>query len=183
MELDVVVQGYVYFFFVVEYFGHVSLPALNQTGSCMYWYTDCQSVLFSTSYTSGTEQIASEFNISETIVTLGLTFYLIGLAAGSVVMAPLSEIYGRRPVSVASLIIFNIMIIPCAVTNSIAVLIVFRFIGAFAGSVMISSAPGMVADLVPHKNRALAFSVWSLGPINGPGIYFLCFLLYPFVLY
>lgn len=87
-------------------------------------------------------------------------------------MAPLSEIYGRKPVSVASLVIFNIMIIPCAVTHSIAVLIVFRFIGAFAGSVMISSAPGMVADLVPHKNRALAFSVWSLGPINGPGMYY-----------
>jgi MFS family permease len=99
-----------------------------------------------------------------------LTFYLIGLAAGSVVMAPLSEIYGRKPVSVISLVIFNIMIIPCAVTHSIAVLIVFRFIGAFAGSVMISSAPGMVADIVPHKNRALAFSIWSLGPINGPGI-------------
>ncbi|KAH8697090.1 putative MFS multidrug transporter [Talaromyces proteolyticus] len=143
---------------------------LSYTAMCitfLSWNT-LVIVLFSTSYTSGSDQIAREFNVSETIVTLGLTFYLIGLAAGSVVMAPLSEIYGRRPVSIASLIVFNIMIIPCAVAKSVVVLIIFRFIGAFAGSVMISSAPGMVADLVPHKNRALAFSVWSLGPINGP---------------
>lgn len=128
------------------------------------------SVLFSTSYTSGTTQIASEFNTSQTVVTLGLTFYLLGLAVGSVVMAPLSEIYGRKPVTVGTMIVFNIMIIPVAVAKSMPVIIVFRFIGAIAGSVMISSAPGMVADIIPAQNRALAFSIWSIGPINGPGM-------------
>jgi MFS family permease len=130
------------------------------------------SVLFSTSYTSGTAQIAKEFGISETIVTLGLTFYLLGLALGSVVMAPLSEIYGRKPVTLASMIVFNVMIIPVAVAKSMPVIIVFRFIGAIAGSVMISSAPGMVADIIPPQKRALAFSIWSIGPINGPGMLF-----------
>ncbi|KAI7977745.1 hypothetical protein EIK77_009285 [Talaromyces pinophilus] len=128
------------------------------------------SVLFSTSYTSGTTQIAKEFGISETIVTLGLTFYLLGLALGSVVMAPLSEIYGRKPVTIASMIVFNVMIIPVAVAKSMPIIIVFRFIGAIAGSVMISSAPGMVADIIPPQKRALAFSIWSIGPINGPGM-------------
>lgn len=46
-----------------------------------------------------------------------------------------------------------------------------RFIGAFAGSVMVASAPGMVADIVDDEHRALAFSIWSVGPLNGPGIY------------
>lgn len=87
-------------------------------------------------------------------------------------MAPLSEIYGRKPVTMASMIVFNVMIIPVAVTKSMPVIIVFRFIGAIAGSVMISSAPGMVADIVPPQNRALAFSIWSIGPINGPGMSF-----------
>ncbi|KAE8352449.1 major facilitator superfamily domain-containing protein [Aspergillus coremiiformis] len=125
-------------------------------------------VLYSTSYTSGVVDIAVELGTSSTIVTLGLTLYLIGLAVGSMFMAPLSEVYGRKPVSVACLFIFMVLIIPCARAESVATLITLRFIGAFFGSVMISTAPGMVSDLVNDEERALAMSIWSLGPMNGP---------------
>ncbi|KAJ5575420.1 hypothetical protein N7450_009319 [Penicillium hetheringtonii] len=125
-------------------------------------------VLYSTSYTSGVTQIGNEFNENSTIVTLGLTFYLIGLAIGSMFMAPLSEVYGRKVVCVTCLFIFTILIIPCALAKSVTALIVVRFVGAFFGSVMISTAPGMVADLVDDEHRALAISIWSIGPLNGP---------------
>lgn len=127
-------------------------------------------MLYSTSYTSGVAQIGNDLEQSETIVTLGLTFYLIGLAIGSMFMAPLSEVYGRKPVCVACLFLFSILIIPCALATSITEIIIVRFLGAFFGSVMISSAPGMVADLVADEHRALAISVWSIGPMNGPVI-------------
>lgn len=68
------------------------------------------------------------------------------------------------------MLIILVMIIPAALATSVAELIVVRFIGALAGSVMIASAPGMVADIVDDEHRALAFSVWSLGPLNGPGM-------------
>jgi hypothetical protein len=32
---------------------------------------------------------------------------------------------------------------------------------------MISNSPGTVADIVTENYRALAFSIWSLGPMNG----------------
>ena len=126
-------------------------------------------MLYSTSYTSATTQIGNEFGQSDTIVTLGLTFYLFGLAIGSMFMAPFSEVYGRKPVCVICLSIFTVLIIPCALAKSVTTLIVVRFIGAFFGSVMISTAPGMVADLVDDEHRALAISIWSMGPLNGPG--------------
>jgi MFS family permease len=129
-----------------------------------------KSVLYSTSYTSGVELIGEEFGASNTIVTLGLTFYLVGLAIGSMFMAPLSEVYGRKPVCVGCLAVFTVLIIPCAMAKSVTALIVVRFFGAFFGSVMISTAPGMVADLVDDDNRALAISIWSIGPLNGPGM-------------
>ncbi|THC98321.1 hypothetical protein EYZ11_002182 [Aspergillus tanneri] len=125
-------------------------------------------VLYSTSYTSGVTDIAAEFNSSNTIVTLGLTFYLIGLAIGSMLTAPLSEVYGRKPVSVTCLFIFTVLIIPCALAKSVVTLVVVRFFGALFGSVMISTAPGMVSDLVNDEQRALAMSIWSIGPVNGP---------------
>jgi len=36
------------------------------------------------------------------------------------------------------------------------------------GAAMISNAPGTVSDIVTEKYRALAFSIWSIGPMNGP---------------
>lgn len=113
--------------------------------------------------------IGEEFQASNTIVELGLTFYLIGLAIGSMFMAPLSEMYGRKPVSTGCLFLFTVLIIPCGLAKSLTSLIVVRFIGACFGSVMISTAPGMVADLVDDEHRALAISIWSIGPLNGPG--------------
>jgi MFS family permease len=35
---------------------------------------------------------------------------------------------------------------------------------------MISNAPGTVNDIVDEEHRALAFSIWSIGPMNGPVI-------------
>lgn len=94
-------------------------------------------------------------------------------------MAPMSEIYGRKPVSIACLFVFTVLIIPCALSKSVEALIVLRFIGAFFGSVMISSAPGMVSDLVQDENRALVMSIWSIGPVNGPGSFARCWTTAP----
>jgi MFS family permease len=33
---------------------------------------------------------------------------------------------------------------------------------------MLANAPGTVADIVNENYRALAFSIWSIGPMNGP---------------
>lgn len=53
-------------------------------------------VLYSTSYTSAVPILARDFKTTEIIMTLGLTFYLFGLAIGSLFLAPLSEMYGRK---------------------------------------------------------------------------------------
>jgi hypothetical protein len=86
------------------------------------------TVFYSTSYTSGMPGMMEEFDeTSEPIATLGVTTYLFGLASGSLFLAPLSEIYGRRPVYLGCYLIFMILIIPCAVAKSLATVIVVRF--------------------------------------------------------
>ena len=126
-------------------------------------------VLYSTSYTTGLPQMMRDFHVSsEPLVTLGVTTYLVGLATGSVIVAPLSEMYGRKPVYIIAMFIFVILIIPCGLATSLAEVLVVRFFGAIAGSVMISNAPGTVSDIVTDEYRALAFSIWSIGPLNGP---------------
>ncbi|ORX94073.1 major facilitator superfamily domain-containing protein [Clohesyomyces aquaticus] len=126
-------------------------------------------VMYSTSYTSGIPGMMETFGIkSKTLVVLGITTYLAGLALGSIVLAPLSEMYGRRPVYLIAVAMFVILIIPCALAQNLEGILITRFFGAIAGSAMISNAPGTVSDIVSDEYRALAFSIWSLGPMNGP---------------
>ena len=126
-------------------------------------------VVYSTSYTTGLSEMMRDFNItSEPLVTLGVTTYLVGLAVGSVVLAPLSEMYGRRPVYMFSMFMFMILIIPCGIGTSLIEVLIVRFFGAVAGSVMVANSPGTVSDIVNDHYRALAFSIWSIGPLNGP---------------
>jgi MFS family permease len=71
-----------------------------------------------------------EFNeTSETVATLGVTTYMLGIAVGSLVLAPLSEIYGRRPVYLGSLSFFSLMILPCALATGLPEVLIVRFIG------------------------------------------------------
>ncbi|KAF2110806.1 major facilitator superfamily domain-containing protein [Lophiotrema nucula] len=134
-------------------------------------YSTLVVVMYSTSYTSGIPGMMDTFAIgNETLIVLGITTYLAGLALGSILLAPLSEMYGRRIVYLIAVFMFTVLIIPCALANSLASILVVRFFGAIAGSAMISNAPGTVSDIVSDDYRALAFSIWSLGPMNGPVI-------------
>lgn len=132
----------------------------------MSYATTCV-VLYSTSYTSAIPGLIDDWGISRNTGILGVTTYLLGMACGSVVLAPLSEMYGRRPVYIIALGLFVIFVLPCALAQNIATILVFRFIGAFCAAAMISNAPGTVNDISDEEHRALAFSIWSIGPMNG----------------
>ena len=132
-------------------------------------YGTLMVVLYSTSYTAGISAMMAEFHVSsEAITTLGVTTYLFGLAVGSLILAPISETYGRKPVYAIAMFFFVIFIIPAATAQSMTTIIVVRFFGAVAGSAMIANAPGTVGDIISDKYRATAFSIWSIGPMNGP---------------
>jgi MFS family permease len=87
-------------------------------------------VLYSTSYTTSIPGMTQEFNItSQPVATLGITVYLLGLASGSLLLAPLSEIYGRRVVYIGALAFFTLMVLPCALGKSLAEILVVRYLG------------------------------------------------------
>lgn len=131
-------------------------------------YATTVTVLFSTSYTVTVGKLEQVFDVDHLVALLGLTTYLIGMAAGSTVLAPLSEMYGRRPVYIFSTAIFVLLILPCALAKNIESLLIPRFFAAFAAASLVSNAPGSINDIVVEEYRALAFSIWSIGPLNGP---------------
>ena len=71
--------------------------------------------------------MVEDFHVSEMVAISGLMTYLFGLGAGSVVLAPVSEICGRRPVYVGSMFVFMALVLPSALATSMTEILVVRF--------------------------------------------------------
>lgn len=122
----------------------------------------------STAYASGIPGMMEEFNIhNRTIMLLGVTTYLFGLALGPLLLAPFSDMFGRRPVYIVSLLMFSVFSIPSAVAQNIETILVTRFFAAFAGSVVMSGAPGTLNDICDDETRTRYMAIWILGAVNG----------------
>ncbi|PLB52587.1 MFS general substrate transporter [Aspergillus steynii IBT 23096] len=124
--------------------------------------------LASTLYTSGIPGLEEEFHISKIVGLLGVTTYLLGMASGSIILAPLSEVTGRRPVYIGTSVIFVLLILPSALASNIEAILISRFFAGFFGSALLGNSPASVTDIVSDEHRALAFGFWSIGPANGP---------------
>lgn len=126
-------------------------------------------VLYSTTYTSSIPGLIEEFNVtSQTVATLGVTTYLLGLGFGSLIWAPVSELYGRRPVYIVCMFIFTLLILPACLATSLTEILVIRFFGALFGAALIANSAGTVVDISTEETRALVLSLWSIAPLNGP---------------
>ncbi|KAI0426458.1 major facilitator superfamily domain-containing protein [Xylaria sp. FL1042] len=126
-------------------------------------------VLYSTTYTSSIPGLIKEFDVpSETIATLGVTTYLIGLGLGSLIWAPISELYGRKPVYLVCMTIYTLLILPACLATSLTEILVVRFFGALFGAALIANSAGTVVDISTEETRALVLSLWSIAPLNGP---------------
>ncbi|PWY92196.1 MFS general substrate transporter [Aspergillus heteromorphus CBS 117.55] len=132
-------------------------------------YCAWATVLYSTCFSSGITGMMEELGIgSKTLANLGISVYLVGWSVGSLVLAPLSETFGRRPVYIVSLLAFVGFIPGVALANSFALVLIVRVLGSIFGGVMITLAPGSLVDIVPISRLPFAMAIYSLGPLNGP---------------
>ncbi|KAL5042969.1 major facilitator superfamily domain-containing protein [Aspergillus fruticulosus] len=84
--------------------------------------------------------------------------------------APLSEMYGRRPVYALTLLLAVIFVIPCAVAQNIGTLIVCRAIDGIAFSAPMTLVGGTLADMWKNEERGVPMAAFSASPFIGPAI-------------
>jgi multidrug resistance protein len=113
--------------------------------------------------------VLAEFHSSSLeIATFVVSVYLIGFAAGPILIAPLSEIYGRAPIYHACNVGFVAFSVACALAPSLNSLIAFRFLAGLFGVAPLTNGGGTVADMIPQKQRGAVLSAFSIGPLLGP---------------
>ncbi|TVY24708.1 Efflux pump [Lachnellula hyalina] len=126
----------------------------------------CTSSIYSSTY----GQITKEFHCSRIVATLGLSLFIMGLGIGPMLLSPLSEFYGRRPVYLVSFSMFFIWIIPSAVAQNIQTMLVARFLDGLSGSAFLSVAGGTVGDMFNRDQLQLPMLIYTASPFVGPSI-------------
>jgi MFS family permease len=127
------------------------------------------SPIASTILAIGAEEIARDFHLtSAKIPVFPIAFYVLGIGTGPLVLAPCSELYGKRVVYLSSFICFATLNVGCGFAPNIAALTVLRFLSGVAGSVGPSLSSGSVGDLFCVGQRGRAQAIASLGPVFGP---------------
>lgn len=113
---------------------------------------------------------AEEFGVSREVSLVVVTVFVVGFGVGPMAFAPMSEMFGRRPVYAATLLLAVIFVIPCAVAQNIGTLIVCRTIDGIAFSAPMTLVGGTLADMWKNEERGVPMAAFSASPFLGPAI-------------
>lgn len=112
------------------------------------------------------------FNTTASQVQLSLTFSMVGLAVGQLVIGPLSDKYGRKMPLLSSLVVFCISTLGCLYVTSIHGFIFFRLLQGLSGAGGVVISRSIATDLYEGNQLARFYSVLSsvqgLAPICAP---------------
>jgi MFS family permease len=113
----------------------------------------------------------TEFNVSQTVALLSGTLYMLGLAFGPLILAPLSEFIGRRwlyLVTSSSIIAFAG---GSGAARNAATHLICRFLCGFLGSAGVAIGAGTILDVWGVGNAGgLAKLFFICGPFLGPSL-------------
>ncbi|GAA6053212.1 hypothetical protein JCM3770_000034 [Rhodotorula araucariae] len=125
----------------------------------------CMLTLFvssvSTSYASTSAAMGHDLHASS---------YVFGCAIAPMLLAPVSETFGRYRLMTATTWIWAVCLLPQALAPNIAVVILFRFIAGCAAAGGSTLVGGTVADLWTAEERALPMALFTLSAFLGTGL-------------
>ncbi|MDJ0626663.1 MAG: multidrug effflux MFS transporter [Rhodobacter sp.] len=116
-----------------------------------------------------TEYFQTEYRLMQ----LSVAIYLGVNAVLQVVVGPISDRYGRRPVMLGGLVIFILATLGCIYAPTVEVFLAFRMMQAIVVVGMVLSR-AIVRDMVPQDQAASMIGYVTMGmavvPMIGPGI-------------
>lgn len=123
-------------------------------------------------YLASLPNLATVFAVPASTVQLTLSLFVAGFGGAQLVIGPMSDRYGRRPVLLAGLGLYVVASLLCAAAPGIEMLIVARFLQALGCCSAIIIARAIVRDAYAPADSARVIaraSSWlSLAPLLGP---------------
>lgn len=91
-----------------------------------------------------------------------------GFALGPMLLAPLSEYFGRQPIYIGSWFILVIFQIPLALAPNIGTVVVCRLVQGFGGSAPLTNTGGTISDLWERNASGGPMAIYGFSSTFGP---------------
>ncbi|RPA86954.1 MFS general substrate transporter [Ascobolus immersus RN42] len=138
---------------------------------CVLGSFSCLMAAYSASaYSSGLAQMMAEWNQKKIPLLCGITTFTTGFGIGPMFLAPISEVYGRKPLIMGAYLLFNITHLCKALCHSFPGMLVARFWEGVAGSTFSTIVGGIMADIFISEQRGLPMSIFALCAMVGVGL-------------
>lgn len=116
--------------------------------------------------------LAGYFDTTASLVQLSLTFSMVGLAVGQLIIGPLSDKYGRKKPLVVSLAVFCVSTMGCLYARDIHGFIFFRLLQGLSGAGGVVISKSIATDLYKGNELIRFFSMLSsvqgIAPVCAP---------------
>ncbi|GAA5828189.1 hypothetical protein JCM11251_002628 [Rhodosporidiobolus azoricus] len=131
----------------------------------------CTFVSLSVSaYSIAENQVREELHTTQILAILGITMFTITFGAAPLLLAPLSEVYGRNTIYLISAVVFALFFLPQALAQNIQTVLVARFISGIAGSVAVAVTGGTLADVWRNEERGTPMAIFSFSAFGATGL-------------
>jgi multidrug resistance protein len=96
--------------------------------------------------------------------------FILAAAVGPIFFAPLSEIYGRKIVTLVGNAFYIVWTIVCGFATTKSVMIVGRFLSGLGASVTFGVQYGLLSDCWKAEERGKSLAILNFAPLLGPAL-------------
>ena len=112
------------------------------------------------------------FHTTSTLMSFTMTIFFIFMAIGILILGPMSDKYGRKPILIASISLSFIFSAACAFAPNITLLILARAASAFGAGGMVAIGTALIKDSFTGKEMSKVLSLTQafmlLAPMLAP---------------
>lgn len=107
--------------------------------------------------------VSTELQLTPDRLGWVFSFALLGMMAGAMFLAPVSDIIGRRKTIILSVVLVGVSILFTANASTLPEFVVLRFISGIGAGAMLACQATLAAEYSPDKYRALSVAAVTSG--------------------
>ncbi len=107
--------------------------------------------------------VSEELQLTADRLGLIFSFALAGMMAGAMLLAPVSDVIGRRKVIILSLMLVGVSILFTANATTLSEFIALRFVSGLGAGAMLACQATLAAEYSPEKYRSLSVAATTAG--------------------
>ncbi|KAF7908582.1 uncharacterized protein EAF01_004337 [Botrytis porri] len=124
----------------------------------------------STTVLAAVPEVANTYNSTGTIINLSNALYMLFMGLSPLVWGPLSQVYGRRLISLTTSSLFAACSIGTALAPNLPAFFIFRILTAFQGTSFLTIGAACIGDIYRPTERGTAMGWFLSGTLIGPAL-------------